>query len=605
MSGRTEIGTAPTESTKILIGARTTPPSPAGPLESFSPRADKRSLMEYAELVAVYRDLEATASNLEKVDIIAGTLAEADEDHLPLLVTLLQGSPFAAWDARELGVSSSLTRSAIAKATGVDEETIEDWWRETGDLGSAAAKAVAAERQQTLFSQSLTVERVQSTLEELAGYEGSGSQGRKVDAIAGLVADAEPEAAKYVVRTVLGHLRIGVGEGTIRDAIGEAFLDGSERAVESVERAYQVTNDYRIVARRAREGGEDALDALDVELFRPIKVMLAEKAEDIGAAVTDVAEDLEDILAEYKYDGIRAQIHVEDDEIVVFTRRLEDVTEQFPDVVAAVEDGVDVSSAILEGEIVGYDPETHEPVPFQTLSKRVKRKYDIEATTEEIPVVLYLFDAMYVDGDSLLEESLEDRVTELESVLTESEWAIERAASRWTGEEAAIREFYESALADGQEGIMLKNGRATYQPGRRVGYMMKLKPTLETLDLVVVRAKYSEGRRRNQLGRLYLACRDDETDELLEVGRLSTGFTDEELATVTERLEPLIQEQDGREVTFSPEVVLEVAFEEVQESPEYDSGYALRFPRFEGFRDDLGTTGIDTLSRVESLYDSQ
>lgn len=568
--------------------------------------------MEYAALVDIYRELEATASNNEKEAIIAEALRGADTEHLRLLVTLLRGSPFAAWDARELGVSSSLTRSAIAKATGVGEDTIEDWWRETGDLGSAAGEAVEAERQQTLFSQPLTIERVHETLVELAAYEGSGSQQRKIDAIAGLLSDAEPEAATYIVRTVLGHLRIGVGEGTIRDAIASAFLvepeDSDEAkadAVEAVERAYQVTNDFRVVAETARTEGIAGLDALDIELFRPIKVMLAEKAASIDEGVEDVAEDPGAILAEYKYDGIRAQIHVDGDEIRVFTRRLEEVTEQFPEVVEAVESAVDLDRAIFEGEIVAYDPETKEMVPFQTLSKRVKRKYDIEEMAEAVPVVLHLFDAMYVDGESLLEMPLSERLAILEGGLDESPWEIDRAANLASGDPAEIRSFYESALEEGQEGIMLKNSRASYQPGRRVGYMMKVKPSLETLDLVVVRAKYSEGRRRNKLGRLYVACREEETGELLEVGRLSTGFTDEELEEVTERLEPLIQEQEGRAVTFDPSVVLEVEFEEVQQSPEYDSGFALRFPRFEGFRDDLSLGGVDTLTRVESLYESQ
>ncbi len=561
--------------------------------------------MDYAALVSVYRELEETASNNEIVEILAEALSAADEDHLPLLVTLLRGSPFPAWDSRELGVSSSLTKTAISKATGIDEDTIEDWWRETGDLGNAAERAIHSERQQTLFSQSLTVNRVQETLVELADYEGSGSQGRKIDAIAGLLSDADPEAAKYVVRTVLGHLRIGVGAGAIRDAIATAFLDGSDEAVAAVERAYQVSTDYRVVAQRARTSGVTGLEDLDIELRRPIQVMLAEKAESIEAALENVAEDPAEVLAEYKYDGIRAQIHVEGEAVTVFTRRLEDVTTQFPDVVEAVETGIDVESAILEGEIVGYDPETHEMVPFQTLSRRVKRKYDIEETAESIPVVCYLFDVMFLDGESLLDIPLETRIDRLEANLTGSRWDIERAANRRTGDPEGIREFFESALEEGQEGIMLKNGQATYQPGRRVGYMMKFKPTLETLDLVVVRAKYSEGRRRNKLGRLYLACRNPETDEFLEVGRLSTGFTDEELAEVTERLEPLIQEQNGREVSFTPSVILEVEFEEVQESPEYDSGYALRFPRFKGFRDDLSLSDVDSLSRVESLYESQ
>ncbi|MDZ7849362.1 MAG: ATP-dependent DNA ligase [Halodesulfurarchaeum sp.] len=560
--------------------------------------------MEYGALVDLYAELEATDADTELIDRIATELEATDPSVLPLLVTLLQGRPFVAWDDRDLGVSSSLTRTAIAKATGQPEDKIENWWRETGDLGSAAAKAVENERQQTLFGQSLTVKRVQETLEAIASYEGAGSQERKIDAIAGLLSDADPETATYLVRTVLGHLRIGVGEGVIRDAIAQAFLSDTDEDRNAVERAFQVTNDYRLVAETARGAGRAGLDELEVEVGRPIDVMLAEKVESIEAGVEHVTAEPTTVLAEYKYDGVRAQIHVDDEEVRLFTRRLTEVTDQFPDVVAAVEAGIDAERAILEGEIVGYDPETGEMVPFQTLSKRIKRKYDIGAVIEEIPVTLELFDAMYVD-ESLLDWPLEKRLGALESVLTESRTDIERAANRRSGDPTELESFYEDALEAGQEGLMLKNAQATYQPGTRVGYMVKVKPTLETLDLAVVRATYSEGRRSNQLGRLYLGCRDEAAGEFREIGRVSTGFTDEELATVTERLEPLIVETDGRDVTLEPELVLEVEFEELQQSPEYSSGYALRFPRFVNFRDDLSLEDVDTLSRVERLAESQ
>ncbi|MFB6086563.1 MAG: ATP-dependent DNA ligase [Halodesulfurarchaeum sp.] len=560
--------------------------------------------MEYGALADLYAELEATDADTALIDRIAAELRAADPSIVPTLVTLLQGRPFVAWDDRDLGVSSSLTRTAIAKATGQPEARIEEWWRETGDLGSAAARAVENERQQTLFGQSLSVERVQETLEAIAADEGSGSQSRKIDVIAGLLSDADPNTAKYLVRTILGHLRIGVGEGVIRDAISQAFLSEGEESRKAVERAYQVTNDYRVVAETARTAGRSGLDDLEMEVGRPIDVMLAEKVESIEAGIEHVATDPADVLAEFKYDGVRAQIHVDGGSVQIFTRRLTDITDQFPDVVRAVETGIDADRAILEGEIVGYDPETGDPLPFQTLSKRIKRKYDIEDAIEEIPVTLYLFDALSV-GESLLERPLEARLGALESILSPSPNDIERATNRLTGEVVELESFYESALDAGQEGLMLKNAAADYQPGTRVGYMVKVKPTLETLDLVVVRATYSEGRRSNQLGRLYLGCRDRETGTFREIGRLSTGFTDQELARVTERLEPLIVDTDGRDVALEPELVLEVEFEEIQESPAYDSGYALRFPRFVDFRDDLSTEDVDTLSRVEGLYESQ
>ena len=591
--------------------------------------------MEYAALVDVYERLEATSSNLEKTAILAEALADADEAQLPILVKLLRGTPFAAWEAEELGISSRLTTEAIATATGVDEDAIEATWRDTGDLGDAAAEAVANRKQRTLVTTRLDVRTVHDTLQELATYEGEGSQERRIEAVAGLLNDADASEARYVVRTVLGHLRVGIGDGTVRDAIADAFLDGSDAAIEAVERAYQVTNDYRTVARTAKRDGVDGLAELDVELFRPVEVMLAQKAEGLPEGIDEVADEGAAVRLEHKFDGVRTQIHKQGNGIRVFTRRLEDVTAQFPDVVAAVREGVDATECIVEGEIVGYDPDTGEVLPFQTLSKRIKRKYDVEETAAEIPVTVHLFDCLYRDNESLLDASLRERLTALERILAPEPGAIELAthqaaestadggesgddgrgddtasgrAKDDAGETVAAeadREFYAAALDAGHEGVMLKNAAASYQPGRRVGYMMKVKPTMEPLDLVVTRAQWSEGRRSEFLGRLFLACRDAESGDLREVGRLATGYTDEELRDLTARLEPLVTERDGRQLELQPEVVLEIEYEEIQPSPEYDSGFALRFPRFVRVRDDLRPTDADTLDRVSTLHNQQ
>jgi DNA ligase-1 len=589
--------------------------------------------VEYAALVEVYERLAGTQSTHEKTAIVAETLAETAHEDLPMTAQLLRGTLFAPWNPAELGVSSSLATRAIERATGVPAEEVEADWRETGDLGSAAARAVERAVQQTLVSETLTVEGVYADLRELAGYEGTGSEDRRVDTVAGLLADADPDEAQYVVRTALGHLRLGVGRGTVRDAIAAAFLGGDpdepgetpEADVQAVERALQVTNDPGLVAQTAADAGRPGLADLDLEVGRPVEVMLAEKADSVEAAVADTLEtssatdgaDSGDAdptappapLSEYKVDGFRAQVHFAAGEHGdgatgprIFTRRLEDVTAQFPDVVDAM-DGFDADSYIVEGEIVAYDPDTGEPVPFQQLSRRIKRKHDVERLVEAVPVVLYLFDLLSLDGASLLDRSLVERVDALEGRLTERERGLERMPNLRSREPDRVREFYEAALAAGHEGLMVKTADAAYQPGKRVGYTRKVKPTMESLDLVVTRAKWSEGRRSNNLGRLYLACRDG--DRFREVGRLSTGFTDDQLAELTARLEPHVLEEDGRAVDLEPTEVLEVAYEEVQESPKYDSGYALRFPRFEGFRDDLDVTGVDTIERVESLYEGQ
>jgi DNA ligase-1 len=560
--------------------------------------------MQYAALVDVYERLEATSATLEKTEILASALSSADDEHLPMLVMLVRGKVFENWESGELGVSSSLARDAVEKATGVPGDRIEEWWREAGDLGDAAGRAVEERTQQTLFSASLTVREVHDTLRELADYGGSGSQERRVDALAGLLTAAESGEARYVVRTVLGAMRLGVGDGIVRDALALAFLDGSDEAVRAVERAYEVTNDFRLVAERARDGGQPALDDLEVQVFRPIKPMLAGTADGMDEAISELGDDAGAVLVETKYDGIRAKLHADGDEVQLFTRRLEDVTMQFPDVVEAVDEAVDADEYVLEAEVVGHDPETGDVVPFQELSRRIKRKYDIPELVESVPVTTYVFDCLLLAGDPLLETPLRDRLGSLEGVFVPLSGRIERADFVRTEAVDDAEAFYEAAVAAGHEGVMVKNLDAPYRPGSRVGYQLKVKSTMEPLDLVVTRAKWSEGRKSDFLGRPYLACRDEE-GRFREVGRMHTGFTDDQLEAFTDLVEPLIREVDGREADLRPAVVLEVEYEEVQASPKYDSGYALRFPRLSRIRTDLGPGDADSLARVEALYVEQ
>lgn len=558
--------------------------------------------MEYRRLVEIYDRLNATSSTLEKTDILADAFVDAGE-LLPEFTQLARGRLFASWESDDLGVSSSLTAQAITNATGINSDQIESWWRETGDLGDAAANAIENRTQTTLVSDTLEIQTVYTTLRGLAEYEGSGSQKRRIDDIANLLADAQPDEARYIVRTIIGAMRLGVGEGTIRDAIATAFFDGSDEATRAVERAYEVTNDFRIVSVTAREQGRDGLDALDVELFRPVKAMLAQKAEDVA----DALEATEQPLLEYKYDGMRTKIHIKGDEIRVFTRRLEDVTTQFPDIVAAVHEEIDAESAIIEAEVVVYDPETGSPIPFQEFSKRIKRKNDIEELAEEYPATVHVFDLLYHDGEPLVDTPLSERVERLEGLINHDgeTKTIQRAENLRPASIEQAESFYADALEAGQEGLIVKNMNAPYQPGSRVGYMLKVKPMMEPLDLVVVQAKWSEGRKSDWLGRLRLACWDAEREELREVGRMFSGLTDAELREITAKLEPLIQSVDGRTAKLRPEVVIEVEYEEIQESTTYDSGYALRFPRFGGFRDDLGPEDADRFERVERLYEEQ
>ena len=556
--------------------------------------------MEYGKLVEVYESLDATQKKHDKRDIMAEFFAEAG-DELPEVVLMCLGKPYPDWKNTEIGISSNMMVEIISQATGHSEEDIEEKWKDEGDLGLAAEHMVENKTQQRLVAGSLTVQKVIERIRKVADMEAkainrSVDQSKKKSEIADLISSADPREARYVTRTVLRTLRLGVAEGLVRDALDHAFLDGEH--AEDIQRAYNMTNDFVEVSEAAREGVE-ALAELEMELFRPIKSMLAMKVENIEAGFEKVGEPA---AIDYKYDGLRAQIHVKGDRVKVFTRRLEDVTEQFPDVVESVKGNFELEEGVIDAEVVAYDPEDGGTIPFQKLSRRIKRKYEIQKLRKEIPVEVRPFDLLH-DGEPLLEESYRERWEKLSEAVTEEDQELRLVDHEETSDPEDVNRMQHESLEEGHEGIMMKNLDAEYKPGSRVGYMVKLKPVMETLDLAVVGAKWSEGRRSDWLGRLYLGCYDKEEDEYLEVGKMATGLTDEQFQKITEKLEPLIVNEDGRKVDIRPEVVLEVEYEEIQESPTYSSGYALRFPRMKAFREDKNEA--DSLEKIKRLYEEQ
>lgn len=556
--------------------------------------------MEYAEVAKTFEELESTQKTLEKTTILAD-LFQQSGDELPEVVLLSTGNPFPSWKNKDLGVSSKTLVKIISKATGRSEDEITQEWKEQGDLGLAAETMVEKKTQQRLMTQELTVERVVERLRKVAGQDAEGlsqsvNQDKKQKELADLISSAEPKEARYLARIIINNLRLGVGEGTIRDALAEAFFDGEH--TEEIQRAYDFTNDFAEVAKACRKGIEQ-VESLELELERPVKSMLAKKVETIEEGFEEVGKPA---AIDYKYDGMRAQIHIKDGKVTIFTRRLEDVTEQFPDAKKFVQENIDSENCIIDAELVAYDPEDGSTIPFQRLSKRIKRKYDIQKLKAEIPVEVRPFDLIY-HGEPILERSYSQRWQKLKEIVTEEEKELTLVDHEETSSEETVQEMQQKSLSEGHEGIMMKNLEAEYKPGNRVGYMVKLKPVMETLDLAIVGAKWSEGRRSDWLGRLYLGCYDEENDEYKEVGKMATGLTDEQFKEITEKLKPLIINEDGRKVDVRPEVIVEAEYEEIQESPNYSSGYALRFPRMKRFREDKEEA--DTLERLKSIYESQ
>ncbi len=636
--------------------------------------------MLYAPLAELFSRLEKVPSKLSKTALIADFIRDIPENELPAVVRLLQGSVFPSWDMREIGIASQLMAKVIATAAGFSEEQILKKFKAAGDFGSVLEELVAKKKQATLFRKTLTVERIVENLQKAASVEGKGAQDRKAQLISELISSASPPEAKYLVRTVLADLRIGVAEGMVRDAIVKAFfaevasvkdelkLEGekkhilldaaarekldeaeerllqrhmvTERPAEkikiadlwsghnadmaifadqetasqrkrelanAVEWAWFLHPDYGEVARIAKTEGAAGLLDVRLEIGKPIQVLLSEKAPSLEAAL----ESYQRPVIEWKFDGMRTLIQKKGDRVWLFTRRLENVTKQFPDLVALVKKAVTADACIIEGEALAIDPKTRHPLPFQILSQRIKRKYGIEEMAKKIPVQVNLFDALLIGGKVLFTETLESRRKKLESAVREIPGSFQFAKQLVTLNLKQAQAFYQAALDAKQEGVMVKNLDATYQPGRRVaGGWLKVKPVMETLDLAIVGGVWGTGKRTGFLGSLILGARDED-GQFRECGMIGTGIKEKSesggvtLAQLTDLLKPHITREKENRVWTTPTVVVEVAYEEIQKSPIYESGFALRFPRVLRIRDDRGPHDADTLERLQFLYESQ
>ncbi len=556
--------------------------------------------MDYAKVAKTFQELESTQKTLEKTDILAKLYSESNES-LPHVVLLTTGTPIPSWKDIDLGISSKTVTKIISVATGHKISEIEEKWTEKGDLGLVAQEMVKNKKQQRLMQEDLTVEKVVKRFEKVAEMEKEGksesvSQDKKIKEIAELLSSSEPIEARYIVRAAINHLRIGVGTGIIRDALSKAFFD--EKYQDEIQRAYDLTNDFTEVAEACINGIEE-VKSLEIQLFKPINSMLAKKVETIEDGFKEVGRPA---AIDYKYDGMRAQIHVKDGEVRIFTRRLEDVTKQFPDAKKIVKNHIKADNLIIDAEIIGYNPETQELVPFQKLSKRIKRKYEIEKMVNNIPVEVRPFDLIYLE-ESWVENPYRKRWEKLKELIDPEERKIRLADHEVTEEDKKVQEMQQKSLAEGQEGIMMKSLDAAYKPGSRVGYMVKLKPVMETLDLAIIGGERGEGRRTGWIGSLKLGCWNEEKQEYQEIGKMATGLTDKQLEEITERLEPLIISEQGKSVEVRPDIIVEAEYEEIQKSPSYSSGYALRFPRLKQFREDKEEA--DTIEKVKSLYQDQ
>jgi DNA ligase-1 len=546
--------------------------------------------MKFSALCDYFARLETTRSRLALTDIVTDLFKHAGKD-LYNVVLYARGWPFPTYSSLELGIAERMMLKCIATATGASEATVEKEIAKTGDAGLAAERLFSKKSQTTLGRKELDVERLAESFGKLAAMQGPGMVDRKVKHVVELLNSCGPREAKYVVKLMLGEMRSGVGEGIVRDAIAKAFGVPAEL----VEKANSLVNDYGDVAVTARDKGAKGLEKVEIRLGRPLRPMLAQTVE----TVEEAFKEFKPASFQYKYDGFRAVIEVHEGRVDVFSRRLENVTHQFPDIVKMVRAGIHAKNCIVEGEAVAW---RGRPVPFQELSRRIKRKYDIEEMVKALPVKLFLFDCLFLNGKNMIPEPYKKRWAALESIVKQG-GGLSLADSLVTDDAGKANAFFKKALAEGHEGLMIKNLDAEYKPGSRVGYMYKWKPTTETLDLVVVGADWGEGRRAKWLGSYLLACRDPATGEFLEIGRMATGMTDAQMEEITVELKKNVMSEKGKSVAVRPSLVMEVGYQEIQKSPTYASGYALRFPRLVRIRPDRRPDECDTLERVDSLYE--
>ena len=575
--------------------------------------------MEFRILAETFNRLEKTSSRLEMMDILASLLSKADASNVDKIIYLLQGRVAAPYTGIELGIGEKLAIQAIARAFGANADEVERLYKELGDLGFVAEKLAANKKQMTLFSQPLTVERVYDNFYRIATASGSGSQELKLRLLIDLLNDAAPLEARYIVRIPLGKLRLGVGDATILEALAIAKT-GSREFKDTLERAYNLCSDLGYVAKVLYEKGPDAIREFRIVVGIPIRPALAQRAQ----SAEEIIARLGTCAAEAKYDGFRCQIHKKGDRVWIFSRRLENMTGMFPELVEGTLKQFDAEEAIFEGEAIAYNEETGEFYPFQMTIQR-KRKYGIEKAAEEYPLKLFAFDLIYADGVDYTPKPYEERRAELEKRVREGD-VLTLSERRIVSTAKELERFFESCVERGLEGIVAKDLKAPYIAGARKWAWIKLKRSYrgelsDTIDVVIV--GYYKGRgKRSQfgLGGILVAVYDSNEDVFRTIAKVGSGFTEEQLVEMKNLLDEIaVPHRPARVVSFlepdvwvEPKYVITVTADEITRSPNHtagwdgERGYALRFPRIVGWiREDKRPEDATTVEEIIQMYKQQ
>ncbi len=578
--------------------------------------------MKFSILAESLNKMESTTKRLELTQYLVELFEKTPQEVVSIIVYLLQGKLRPDFEGVELGVAEKLAIRAISKSSGITTKKIEEEYRKSGDLGQAATIILEQKTQTTFLMENITVERVYETLFKIAKLEGSRSQDMKMKYISSLLNDATPLEASYILKILLGTLRLGVAENTVMDALAIAYTGNKENR-KPLEHAYNVSSDLGKVAETIAIKGLDGIEHFQITLFNPIRPMLADRVKSEEESIDKMGDEF---AAEYKLDGERVQLHVDGEKVMLFSRSLENISEYYPDIIEKIPKAIGADQVILEAEAVAINENTGEFLPFQELMHR-RRKYKIEKAVLQYPITVNFFDILYHDGKSCLDLDYKRRRELLEKIVKEDEFA-KLVPMTIIKNENDIEEFLENSINSGCEGLMLKMLDKPYQAGARGNYWLKLKREYrnelgDSLDLVVIGAFFGKGRRTGKYGTLLLASYDYDTDTFTSICKVGTGFTDEYLDQlyqilsdkVTLKKNPRINSEMEADVWFEPELVIEVVASEITLSPIHKAardeirkgaGLALRFPKFTGkIRVEKFAEDASTNEEVVALYKGQ
>lgn len=532
----------------------------------------------------VCEDIKSTRSKLKKVNILDRYLRKLDEKSLQITSRYLSGLIFPKWSGQEVFVGYSALVRLVMEITGSTEKEMSKFYVKYGDLGETASELFSNKSILPLMTIPLTISNIHLAFERMSRETGYGAVKERRKILKGLLLDCTPFEAKYLIKILVNELRIGLNEGLVEEAIASAFRSG----VEDVRNALLITADIGLTAALALK---KKLSDARIEPLHPTNFMLADPMKTPEEVETYYKRNL---FAEYKYDGVRTQLHRKGGSVKLFSRRLEDISKSFPEIIAL---GEKINGDyILDGELLGFSEQG--PIGFQELQHRLRKKMPAKELQERIPVRYFAFDILFYNGRQLIDEPLQKRKDFLRGLELRGQISM---ADHFVVEKAPeIAKLFEESKRLGFEGLVLKEPSSPYTPGRRGRAWIKLKKELDTLDVVIVAAEYGHGKRAGVLSDYTFAVREE--DGLRVVGKAYSGVTDEEILQLTSRLKELMIRDEGYRIIVKPQIVLEVAFDGIQRSDRHDSGYALRFPRIKRIRDDKGPDQIDVLDRIEQIF---